>query len=266
VNDTWENLLEKLKDDAISGSALVPKVSQGVPEAVRKTLWQTLLVHPSREKYPDIYQALISKQSNHEEKIICDVTRTFPETKLFQTTEGQTALTQILRAYSLFKPSIGYRQGMSFIGAVCLYVLAEEEEAFWMMATIMDTLLREDNVNEGIEFVAEKLKEVAPQLAQHFEENLVTVDIFIHRWLNTLFAYDLTMNVVIQVWDVLFTRGKSFGWGLSLSILSSVTIHLLELQAHEMIKYFNDVAPELVSTSPQSYFKNALIYVSDCTM
>jgi len=266
LNDSWDNLLIKLKDGTVTSTALLPKVNQGVPDAVRKRLWQTLLVYPSRQKYIGIYQSLASNESSHEEKIICDVTRTYPDSVLFQTTEGQTALTHILRAYSQFKPTIGYRQGMSFIGAVCLYVLSDEEEAFWMMATIMDTLLREDRVNEGIDFVAEKLKEVAPQLAQHFEENHVTVDIFIHRWLNTLFAYDLTLNVVIQVWDVLFTRGKSFGWGLSLSILSSVTIHLLELQAHEMIKYFNDVAPELVSKSPKSYFKNALSYVADCKM
>lgn len=267
LNETWENLLQKLKDGTVARTALVPKIkSQGVPDTIRKRLWQSLLVYPSRQKHEGMYQKLIVGGSHHEEKIACDVTRTYPDANLFQTAEGQTSLTNILRAYSKFKPNIGYRQGMSFIGAVCLYVAAEEEEAFWLMATIMENLLTGDQVTEGVDYVAEKLKEVSPQLAQHFEDNNVTVEIFVHRWLNTLFAYDLTLTVVIQVWDVLFTRGKSFGWGLSLSILASVTTHLLELQAHEMIKYFNDVAPELISKAPKSYFKNALIYIADCTM
>jgi len=266
IGETWDNLVQKLRDGTIARTSLVPKVNQGVPDSIRKKLWLSLLIYPSRQKYAGIYQTLINGESIHQEKINADVTRTYPESNYFQTEEGQTSLTNILNAYSQFKPNVGYRQGMSFIGAVCLYVLTEEEEAFWMMAAIMETLLTQDQVSEGLEYVAEKLKEVSPALCEHFESNNVTVDIFIHRWLNTLFAYDMTLNVVIQVWDVLFTRGKSFGWGLSLSILSSVTTHLLELQAHEMIKYFNDVAPELISKAPKSYFKNALDYIEGCTM
>jgi 4-amino-4-deoxy-L-arabinose transferase-like glycosyltransferase len=50
--------LLRLKDDSISAIALVPRVSQGVPSGFRKTLWQTLLVHPERKKNPHLYQVV----------------------------------------------------------------------------------------------------------------------------------------------------------------------------------------------------------------
>eukprot|EP00908_Phaeocystis_cordata_P013620 Transcript_24685.p1 GENE.Transcript_24685~~Transcript_24685.p1 ORF type:complete len:237 (+),score=123.93 Transcript_24685:1086-1796(+) len=51
--------------------------------------------------------------------------------------KGQAALTQLLRAYAAYNPTLGYTQGMSSYAAVLLLYMSEED-AFWVFATLME--------------------------------------------------------------------------------------------------------------------------------
>ncbi|KAA6358509.1 MAG: hypothetical protein EZS28_045964, partial [Streblomastix strix] len=87
---------------------------------------------------------LLQLPSTHEEQIVKDLHRTFPEQRDFM--DGElicTKLFQTLKAYAVYDPELGYCQGIGFIAAV-LNMYYTAEESFYMLVLILDE--REDNV------------------------------------------------------------------------------------------------------------------------
>lgn len=74
-----------------------------------------------------------SKQWEVEHLIVKDVPRTFASLKLFEENpaSGRNSLFNVLKAYSLLDPDVGYTQGMSFIAALILTVFDQDEALAW---------------------------------------------------------------------------------------------------------------------------------------
>ena len=51
--------------------------------------------------------------------------------------EGTEALRQVLRAYVMRNPGVGYCQSMNFVAAMLMIVIEDDELAFWCMASRM---------------------------------------------------------------------------------------------------------------------------------
>lgn len=117
-------------------------IRQGIPEFLRGSVWQKLAL--SREllqKYsPDVYEVMRQqKKAPCEGDIIRDINRTFPKHVLYRDRQGlgQNQLLNVLRAYSVFNPEVGYCQGMGFIcGLLLMYM--REDDAFLMLISLLD--------------------------------------------------------------------------------------------------------------------------------
>ncbi|XP_047238667.1 TBC1 domain family member whacked isoform X2 [Girardinichthys multiradiatus] len=75
-------------------------------------------------------------------QIALDLQRSFPNHWSLmgqspEAIEGQAKLFRVLIAYAKYNPQIGYSQGMSYIAAVLLMQLGEEE-AFWALTALLD--------------------------------------------------------------------------------------------------------------------------------
>uniref|UniRef100_A0A8C6SB59 Si:ch211-266k8.4 n=1 Tax=Neogobius melanostomus TaxID=47308 RepID=A0A8C6SB59_9GOBI len=75
-------------------------------------------------------------------QIALDLQRSFPTHRSLlgnspEAIEGQAKLFRVLIAYARYNPEVGYCQGMSYIAAVLLMQLAEEE-AFWALTALLD--------------------------------------------------------------------------------------------------------------------------------
>jgi len=168
-------------------------------------------------------------------------------------------LFNVLRAYARFNPAIGYTQGMSFVAGIALLETCEEE-AFWILVELMNNHLQHTCIEEGVSQVVNQVNSIAPQLLQHLRLNNVFVDVFVHRWLATLFAYDLPLTIVVQVWDLLLVYGPELGICFAITLLQTISGTLLKLQGDELVRYLNSLPSTSVTPIAPLLSKAVRVY------
>ncbi|KYK69108.1 TBC domain-containing protein [Toxoplasma gondii TgCatPRC2] len=132
----------------------------------------------------------------------------------------------VLEAYAVFRPDVGYVQGMAYLaGAFLLYM--DEYSAFVCLSNL---LLRKslhafytfDMAVVGLYFRTfdALLVQKLPQIAAHFEACGVRSDVFLIEWMYTLFTRCLPFELVSRVWDFFLVEGDIVLFQASLAILS----------------------------------------------
>ncbi len=81
-----------------------------------------------------------SEQDKVEKQLIKDCIRTFADTKAFSqpAQSGQNRLFNVLKAYSLYDPDLGYTQGLNFIAAMILLKVEDQTLAFVILVKILE--------------------------------------------------------------------------------------------------------------------------------
>jgi hypothetical protein len=114
--DYWRALMQDYTGVAKRNPRqLTAMIQRGVPPALRGQIWQLFAKskdHQLEEKFVELLQS----SSTHEKQITRDLSRTFPSIEYFQEGGGgQDALFNVVKAYSLYDPEVGYCQGLSFV-------------------------------------------------------------------------------------------------------------------------------------------------------
>uniref|UniRef100_A0AAQ5ZYS1 Rab-GAP TBC domain-containing protein n=1 Tax=Amphiprion ocellaris TaxID=80972 RepID=A0AAQ5ZYS1_AMPOC len=112
-------------------------------------------------------------------QIALDLQRSFPTHRSLmgespEAIEGQAKLFRVLIAYAKYNPQVGYSQGMSYIAAVLLMQLGEEE-SFWALTALLDEPrylselfdLSLTKVQHQVKVFEQFLKHRKPRLSQH---------------------------------------------------------------------------------------------------
>lgn len=104
----------------------------GIPRSKRGDVWHYLAVQFCLKQPPydstgfpnyDVaYDDLLKQLTSFQHAILIDLGRTFPNHPYFASPlgPGQLALFNLLKAYSLLDPQVGYCQGLSFVAGVLL--------------------------------------------------------------------------------------------------------------------------------------------------
>lgn len=72
------------------------------------------------------------------------LSRTFPQHNYFEPSgAGESGLRRVLRAFAMHNPNVGYCQSLNFLTGMML-IFMQEEDAFWLLITIVERLLPED--------------------------------------------------------------------------------------------------------------------------
>ncbi|XP_056307891.1 TBC1 domain family member 14 isoform X2 [Danio aesculapii] len=166
-------------------------------------------------------------------QIALDLQRSFPTHRTLmgdrpEAIEGQAKLFRVLSAFARYNPLIGYVQGMSYIAAVLLMILSEEE-AFWALVALLEKpkYLSElfDSSMKKIQHQAlvfhQLLKHRKPLLFQHLEALGVSCVHFIMQWFLTLFTSLPCWDSVLAIWDLIMLHGLQavFRTGLTIILL-----------------------------------------------
>ncbi|XP_077380915.1 TBC1 domain family member 1 isoform X2 [Festucalex cinctus] len=256
VTLVWEKMLgtpgrAKVKFDH---ETIHLSVAQGVPRQHRGEIWKFLSEQyllkqtvPSRPPTNDMpYKELLKQLTTQQHAILIDLGRTFPTHPYFQAQlgAGQLSLYNILKAYSLLDPEVGYCQGLSFIAGILLLHMGEED-AFNMLKFLMyDVGLRKqyrpDMIILQIQMyqLSRLLHDYHRDLYIHLEEQEIGPSLYATPWFLTAFASHFPLGFVARVFDMLFLQGPEVLFKVALSLLGSHKPLILQHDSLESIVDF----------------------------
>ena len=174
--------------------------------------------------------------SNHNLDLIqYDLPRTFPTLGFFHEEGGQMniGLKNVLHAYAVYNPNIGYVQGMSYIVAMLLLYL-DEVDAFICLSNILhrrsdsDTTgknsnrnsyshigtdligfyrLKKDAIDKYVNLFNYFFEETLPLLYSYMTEAGITSEMYLLDWNLSLFSKALPLEAAARIWDIYLMEG-----------------------------------------------------------
>jgi hypothetical protein len=198
-----------------------------------------------------------------EKQIILDLRRTFPEEKDCMTDSFLEKLKNVLICYSIRNTSVGYCQGMNFIGGRLLLIMGNEEQTFWLFVQIMEKILSIIYYSELVGIVVETtiienlISFYFPKLQEYFIDNNFNVPLrnFIHKWMVGLFTQTLSPEMVYTFFDFLFLDGRDLLIKNSLFIISFIHDKLIKNNNIEfMYSVFNEGLLKIHDPKTMIYF------------
>nr|XP_051687500.1 USP6 N-terminal-like protein isoform X3 [Oryctolagus cuniculus] len=120
------------------------RIEKGIPAQVRGKVWAMMLsVDTRKAQNPGKFEEMKERArlcSDQVQQIDEEVARTFRSHIMFRERYGakQRSLFEVLLAYSMYNPELGYSQGLSHVAALLLMWLSEED-AFWALVQLMGT-------------------------------------------------------------------------------------------------------------------------------
>ncbi|XP_019194372.1 PREDICTED: TBC1 domain family member 2A-like [Ipomoea nil] len=215
------------------GNAIALKrlIRKGIPPALRPKVWFALSGAAKKKStvpdsyYDDLISAVQGKVTAATKQIDHDLPRTFPGHPWLDTPEGHAALRRVLVGYSFRDSEVGYCQGLNYVAALLLLVMKTEEEAFWMLAVLLENVLVSDCYTNNLSgchveqrVFKDLLTKKCPRVASHLESLEFDVSLVCTEWFLCLFSKSLPSETTLRVWDVLFYEGAKVLFHVALAI------------------------------------------------
>lgn len=227
-------------------------IKKGIPKTVRGRAWQ-LLCRGRSPELEEKYAVLLKKQSPHEKTIIRDLARTFPDNDFFKSEkgDGQTSLFNVVKAYSMHDPSVGYCQGLAFIAGALLLNMPDEQ-AFCTLISLMESYGLHDLFipsMEGLQLCLYQfdnlLELMLPRIHQHLEAEGVKSSMYASQWFMTLFLYRFPIDFVFRLWDILFLDGLDAIFRFSIALLMKNEAAILQMDFERLLDFLKNGLPEV---------------------
>ncbi|XP_039607218.1 TBC1 domain family member 1 isoform X3 [Polypterus senegalus] len=238
VTVIWEKMLNtpgrsKVKFDM---EKIHAAVGQGVPRHLRGEIWKFLAEqHQIRQQLPIKqskgipYKELLKQLTSQQHAILIDLGRTFPTHPYFsvQLGAGQLSLYNLLKAYSLLDPEVGYCQGLSFVAGVLLLHMSEDDAFEKLRFLMYDMGLRKqyrpDMIILQIQMyqLSRLLHDFHKDLYNHLECHEIGPSLYAAPWFLTMFASQFPLGFVARVFDMIFLQGAEVIFKVALSLLGS---------------------------------------------
>lgn len=155
--------------------------------------------------------------------------RTFPSHPYYSQylSIGQLSLFNLLKAYSLLDPEVGYCQGLSFVAGILLLHVDTEDEAFELMRHLLFNFgLRKqylpsmNALHLQLYQITRLLRDHEYELFNHFDRQDISPSLYAAPWFLTLFASQFPLGFVARLLDLIFLIGIEAIFRVSLNLLA----------------------------------------------
>jgi ecotropic viral integration site 5 protein len=211
------------------------RIRKGIPDRFRGLAWQLLAGSKdlAAQHDKDMFHKLVhSTESKMELAIEKDIYRTFPYHIFYRDRYGmgQVSLFNVLKAYSVYDPEVGYCQGMGFVVGLLLIYMSEED-AFWMLVALLksDKYALRELYLPGMPLALKYFHHLGllvklcfEPLAQRMQRDGVSVSLFATQWFMLLFTHRFPMDCVVRIWDVFLHEGPKMLFRVALAIMHHV--------------------------------------------
>ncbi|OAX78401.1 hypothetical protein ACJ72_07292, partial [Emergomyces africanus] len=127
----------------------------GIPVAYRAKIWSECS-GASAMRVPGYYDDLVKGNMSRDtdpsvvSQIEMDIHRTLTDNVFFRKGPGVQKLYEVLLAYSRRNPDVGYCQGMNLIAGSLLLIMPTAEDAFWILASLIENILPAHYYDHGL--------------------------------------------------------------------------------------------------------------------
>ncbi|KAF9279011.1 hypothetical protein BGZ68_008169 [Mortierella alpina] len=251
---------------------LSARVRQGLPSKLRGLIWQSMSQATSTY-LETMYTQLLKEHSPYERIIQRDLARTFPQVDMFKEEggKGQEMLGNILKAYSLYDPHVGYCQGLGFLVGPLLMNM-DEKEAFCVFVRLMETYdmrtmftLNMEGLQLRLYQFSALLSEHLPMLHAHLSFHSIHAAMYASQWFLSLFAYTYPLPLVLRVYDVVFTEGAPETiMRVAVAFLKKNEEKLMQLQEFEdLLEVLSSKLYDVYEDNAGSVIKDAMALSSE---
>ncbi|XP_030565188.1 TBC1 domain family member 4 isoform X2 [Drosophila novamexicana] len=265
--ERWEQIIER--NSMQIGNKKDPKVLRhairtGVPRSKRGDVWTFLAEQHSMnmapvdtKRFPNYntpYQTLLKHLTEHQHAIFIDLGRTFPNHQFYKDPLGlgQLSLFNLLKAYSILDPELGYCQGLGFICGVLL-LHCDEASAFQLLKHLMFCRnMRTKYLPDMKKFqlqlyqLSRLVKDHLPDLYMWLDQNDVSPTLYAAPWILTVFSSQFPLGFVARVFDLVFLESSDVIFKFAIALLS---VHKQQLLARdnfeEIMDYLKSVVPKM---------------------
>ncbi|XVE72492.1 hypothetical protein DITRI_Ditri11bG0043400 [Diplodiscus trichospermus] len=212
VSSITEGIVLKpsLKFSALANAITLKKlIRKGIPPVLRPKVWFSLSGAAKKKStvpesyYNDLTKAVEGKVTPATRQIDHDLPRTFPGHPWLDTPEGHAALRGVLVGYSFRDSDVGYCQGLNYVAALLLLVMKTEEDAFWMLAVLLENVLVNDcytNNLSGCHVEQRVFKDLlAKKCPRYLRIKLFYLFIFEKNFI--FFSYMLKPGFILLKWE-----------------------------------------------------------------
>lgn len=241
----WANVVNDYESVVQNNShALHSKIAAGIPKEVRGIVWQ-LVAQSKNYELEEFYLTLKSETSIHEKAIKRDLTRTSFYTAVDAVSKGED-LYNVIKAYSLFDPDVGYTQGMIFV-AVPLIMNMTDSECFCLLVTMMkDYRLRDlfcpdmRGLHRQLYQFDRLLEQSSPLLYNHLVKQGIKSSMYASQWFLTFFAYKFPLDIVLRIYDIVITHGIEALLKFAVNLMLQNEEKLLSLKFDKLLEFLKD--------------------------
>ena len=221
----------------------------GIPVTYRAKIWAECS-GASALRIPGYYEDLVKNGEDNPSvvtQIQMDITRTLTDNIFFRKGPGVDKLNEVLLAYSRRNPEVGYCQGMNLITACLLLIMPTAEDAFWVLATMIENILPQNYYDQHLltsradqSVLREYVTGLLPKLSTHLEMLEIELEALTFQWFLSVFTDCLSAEALYRVWDVVLCMqdGSTFLFQVALALLKLNEKQLLQCDTPAAIYHY----------------------------
>lgn len=213
----------------------------GIPVEYRSKIWSECSGAMTL-RIPGYYDDMVSQNTEDDDpavigQIQMDIHRTLTDNIFFRKGPGVQKLKEILVAYARRNKDVGYCQGMNLIAANLLLIMPSAEDAFWILAAIIETILPQGYYDHSLrssradqQVLRQYVAEVLPKLSAHLDSLSIELEALTFQWFLSVFTDCLCAEALFRVWDVVLCTndGSTFLFQVALALLKLNEGNLLQ--------------------------------------